>query len=47
MASDSDKSSSNHNLDGSLKINKNQGNTGNIGKDNLNPLIRPFLTFIA
>lgn len=32
MASDSDKSSSNQNLDGSLKNNKKQGNSGNIGK---------------
>ncbi|XP_028160823.1 phosphatase and actin regulator 4A isoform X4 [Ostrinia furnacalis] len=32
MASDSDKSSSNHNLDGSLRNTKNQGTTGNIGE---------------
>ncbi|XP_049867170.1 phosphatase and actin regulator 1 isoform X2 [Pectinophora gossypiella] len=32
MASDSDKSSSNHNLDGSLKSNKKQGNSGNTGE---------------
>ncbi|XP_053625317.1 phosphatase and actin regulator 1 isoform X4 [Plodia interpunctella] len=31
MASDSDKSSSNHNLDGSLKSNKKQSNSGSIG----------------
>ncbi|XP_052737537.1 phosphatase and actin regulator 4B isoform X2 [Bicyclus anynana] len=31
MASDSDKSSSNHNLDGSLKSNKKQNSSGNIG----------------
>ncbi|CAH2259120.1 jg9975 [Pararge aegeria aegeria] len=31
MASDSDKSLSNHNLDGSLKSNKKQNSSGNIG----------------
>lgn len=32
MASDSEKSSNNHNLDGSLKKSKKQGNSVNIGK---------------
>lgn len=32
MASDSDKSSDDNNLDGSLKSSKKQGNTVNIGK---------------
>ncbi|XP_028160830.1 phosphatase and actin regulator 4 isoform X11 [Ostrinia furnacalis] len=36
MASDSDKSSSNHNLDGSLRNTKNQGTTGNIANKKQN-----------
>ena len=32
MASDNDKSSNNHNLDGSLKSNKKLANSGSIGK---------------
>lgn len=35
MASDSDKSLSNHNLDGSLKSVKKQNSSGNIGKSGI------------
>lgn len=43
MASDSEKSSSNHNFDGSLKNTKNQGTTGNIGKINILIILQPLL----